>query len=220
MKLILLLLIFQLTSYSIFAQVDKVNDSLIEEICTYLTDNNHLEDKVRYERIKARYIYPIIYKIKNSKRDEAINFISARLQRNCKEFDEMVERLNPPKGDWVRIDKKQTSSLSKEVCEDFLKIGEYYYFGADGEKVYLTIENNIWEDHFLDNTYSKLNLSWTDTCEFEIEFVESNNKIRRNFSKPGDKYKYQILEKDDNYYKLSVEIVQANQFFTFKLYYR
>jgi len=71
----------------------------------------------------------------------------------------------------------------------------------------------------LDGTYSKLRFEWVSACEFEIEFLESNNRIRKNFSKPGDKYRYQIVDSKDGYYDMSVEIVGADMHSLFRMYY-
>ena len=62
-------------------------------------------------------------------------------------------------------------------------------------------------------------MKWLTDCEFQIEFVTSNNELRKKLSKPGDKYRYQVLEKSDGYYFMSAEVVDVNQFMTFKLYY-
>ena len=211
-------LLFNRFLYS-FSQTDAINDSLINEICKTLSSNKDLADSIRFREISQKHIYPVVIKIDSSKQDDAFEFISARLQRNCNAFKLLLDRMYPNKGDWVREDKKPISSLDKKTCEDFIKIKTYSYLEANGDTVHLTIENNFWEDHFLDGTYSRLKFYWTRDCEFEIEFVESNNETRKNFSRPGDKYKYQILEKDNGYYKLSVEIVGTNQFYTFKVYY-
>jgi hypothetical protein len=219
MKASIFLTYFLIISCRVFSQTDAINDSLINEICKTLNSDKNLADSARFREISQKHIYPVVIKIDTSKRGDAFKFISARLQRNCNEFKLMIERMYPNKGDWVHEDKKPISSLDKEICKDFIQIGKYYYLEANGDTVHLTIENNIWEDHFLDGTYSKLKFYWTGDCEFEIEFVDSNNETRKNFSRPGDKYKYQILEKDNGYYKLSVESVGTSEFYTFKVYY-
>ena len=84
----------------------------------------------------------------------------------------------------------------------------------------ITIENNIWQDHFIDGTYSSLKFKWISECEFEIEFVKSNNELRKNFSKAGDKYRYQILAQGAGFYEMFVEVVgSTGHLASFKLYY-
>ena len=119
---------------------------------------------------------------------------------------------------WEAVNTKPTTRLNKRSCEDFLKYKKYKYLEPEGDTVNLTIENGYWVEHFKDKTFSKLKFYWINDCEFEIEFVESNNKIRKAASKPGDKYKYQILDKKQNFYDMSVEIPETKVFAVFKLY--
>lgn len=74
------------------------------------------------------------------------------------------------------------------------------YPDFNGDTVNLIIDKGLWTDNFKDGTYSKLRFKWINDCEFEIEFIESNNPVQSQFSKKGDKYLYQIIEKKDNYY--------------------
>lgn len=219
MKQIIFLTCFILVSCKAFSQANAINDSLINKICNALNLNRHLSDTLRLREVSLKYIFPAIMNLDSSKRRTAFMFIENRLQRNCKEFSLIVERLNPNKGDWIHEDKKPVGSLQKKACEDFIKIKRYSYMESNGDTVHLTIDNNLWEDHFSDGTYSKLKFHFIGDCEFEIEFIESNNETRKSFSHPGDKYKYQILSKEKGYYKLSVELAGANQFYTFKMYY-
>ena len=171
------------------------------------------------QKFLKKHIIPVLNNIETSQQTAAVENISFRLQRICKEYKSILERLVPNKGDWETINEKPISKLNKEVCLDIFKTEQYYYLEASGDTIRLSIKNGFWQDHFKDGTYSKLKFHWISDCEFEIEFVESNNRIRKNLSKPGDKYRYQFLEKGRSYYKLSVEVVGANQFSTFKLYY-
>ena len=53
---------------------------------------------------------------------------------------------------------------------------------------------------------------------FELEFIESNNVNRKSFSKKGEKYLYQVLSKENNYYWIMVEIPGQNRLVKFKLF--
>lgn len=127
--------------------------------------------------------------------------------------------MEPPKGDWETVDEKPNSVVNKKVCRKFIDHINYTYLEANGDTVKLQIENGFWVDHFKDGTYSKLKLNWITDCEFEIEFIESNNKLRKGFSKPGDKYRYQVINKKDNYYEMSVEILGTGRHVKLKLYF-
>ncbi len=166
---------------------------------------------------KHLFIY-LNYLNDSSKMDE-LRQIDIRFQRQCKEYGELIDRLSTQKGDWKRVAVKPGTELKHDACLNFLKYKNYYYLSSDGDTVKLTIDKNVWTDHFNDGTYSKLKFYWVNDCEFEIEFIESDNYLRKQFSKPGDKYKYQIIQKGEKYYFMSAEIVGTSQFMTFKMYY-
>lgn len=101
----------------------------------------------------------------------------------------------------------------------FRKHKIYKYIEFNGDTTNLKIDNDFWIDNFKDGTYSKLKIYWSSDCYFDIEFINSNNEVRKKISHPGDKYRYTILEKFDNYYLMSVEITGIKRFSIFKIYY-
>lgn len=203
------------------SQTPIISDSTLNEMCkTLLTpENKLLADSDRIKSAVVKHISPLIWNLTESEQTDALDYVVFRMQRNCKEFKSMLDKSEPNKGDWKVVEQKPVSNFTKKEYLDFLKIGKYYYKEVSGDTVLLTIGNGIWEDHFKDGTYSRLKLRWLKNAEFQIEFIESNNRIRKNFSKPGDKYNYLLIEKDDNKYKLSVEIVGTDRFVTFYLYF-
>ena len=194
-------------------------DSLISKMCQTLGANKNETDTVKLKLIATQHLWPYLEKFDTAKAHEISNDIFVRAQRQCKDFGEIIFRLIPKKSDWERVDKKPISHLVKSVCRDFQKLKNYSYLETNGDTAHITIEDGFWIDHFNDSTFSKLKMQWLSDCEFQIEFVSSNNQIRKRLSKPGDKYRYQVLEKSDGYYFMSAEVVGVNQFMTFKLYY-
>lgn len=170
--------------------------------------------------VMEKHLFTYLKFLNDSSKMDELNQIDIRFQRQCKEYGELIDRLNTQKGDWKRVNVKPNTELKKDACLDFLKYKNYYYLSSNGDTVRLTIDKNFWVDHFNDGTFSKLKLYWVNDCEFEIEFIESDNYSRKQFSKPGDKYKYQIIQKNNNFYFMSAEIVGTSQFLTFKLYFQ
>ncbi len=82
------------------------------------------------------------------------------------------------------------------------------------------MEKGKWTDFFSDKTFSKLTYDWISETEFELVFIESNNETRSNFSVKGDKYIYQVLTKENNFYLMTVNIPGQDTFEKFKLYYK
>ena len=85
------------------------------------------------------------------------------------------------------------------------------------KKFIVSIKDGLWNEQFEDNTFSKLKFRWTSENEFMLEFIESDNLIRRNFSVKGDKYFYGIYGVQDNV--LSVWSMHADEtYVSFKLH--
>ncbi len=82
------------------------------------------------------------------------------------------------------------------------------------------METGYWTDSFSNKTFSKLTCNWINDTEFELVFIESNNETRSNFSVAGDKYIYQVLSKEKDFYLLSVNIPGQKTFEKFKIYHR
>lgn len=216
-KLFSLLLLF--TSSVSFGQTIAQKDSVILEMCNTLKSNKHLSDTARFENMITTHLQPFLFKYPEDTQEDIWKNIYYRLQRTCREFRGILDRLSPPKGDWQELDEKPSSQLKKQACRNFLKTSGYYYLEGDGDKVAIEIKDGYWTDRFKDGTYSKLRFKWLNHCEFELEFVESNNEGRMNLSNPGDKYRYQLLDKKEGYYDVSSEIPNTSNFMKFKLYF-
>lgn len=219
MKSIILYSSMLLYSLTASAQMNKITDSLLTEICKTLNENKGLNDTVRLKEVSDKHLAPVLNLVEPSKQTYAFDFIHYRLQRNCKEYKDILDRMNPSKGDWEKIDTKPVSLLKRKTCQDFLSRENYRYVESNGDTVHVTLKKGIWTDRFPDGTYSQLKFRWVNDCEYEIEYLESNNTVRKNFSMPGDKYRYVLIEENEHFYKISAEIVGTGQFMLFHLYF-
>jgi len=219
MKIRILFFIISLSTGKAYAQSTIVSDSLIGEICKTLIKSREFDDSVKVFKAFELHLGPALSKIDDSLAMEAFNYTFFQLQKFCKEFKTILDRLNPPKGDWTSLESKPATKLQKKTCREFLNHNGYYYLETNGDTVKLSLANNLWVDHFKDGTSSKLKIGWTNDCELEITFIESDNEIRKNYSKPGDKYKYHLLEKNNSYYTVCLEIKEANILEAFRIYY-
>jgi hypothetical protein len=71
----------------------------------------------------------------------------------------------------------------------------------------------------MDNTHSKLKIDWVSACDFRLTFIESNNHIRKNLSKPGEEYWYRLIDKQPGYYNVVAEVKETQNLSAFKIYY-
>ena len=202
-----------------FGQIQESTDSLVNEICKSIEAKQNSSDSLRIFQAYQKHIPTFLENYPEDKRKNIISNVEFRLQRNCKIYWQILNRNSLLNKNWEAVDTKPLTKLNRTYCKDFLKYKKYKYLETEGDTFNLTIGNGYWIDHFMDNTYSKLKFYWINDCEFEIEFIESNNEIRKELSKSGDKYRYQILDKKQNYYEMSVEIPETKIFAEFKLYY-
>jgi hypothetical protein len=203
-----------------FCQTQAQNDSIVSKICKTIEANTSLEDSLRIVSAMQLHLPNYLKRFDESKHEDIGQNIFFRLQRNCDIFLQILTKNIPPKGDWRILDEKPTTSLTKKTCRSFNNHQEFTYTESAGGIVKIIHQNNSWINHFEDGTYSKLKFRWVGDCEYEIKFIESNNLIRKNLSKPGDKYRYLILDVQENAYSISGEVTGSNQFTYFKLYFK
>ncbi|WP_218157827.1 hypothetical protein [Lutibacter maritimus] len=208
-----------LISTNIYSQNQMQKDSVANEICKMIENNKNLSDSARIAEVYIKHMYPYLDKFPENQQEEIGTNIYYRLQRNCKEFVEILNRNDPAKGDWKIVNEKPKILIDKSVSQSFNNYEKFRYYEANGDIINVEIKNGFWIDNFLNKTYSKLKFNWINDFTFEIEFIESNNESRKNFSNKGDKYIYEIFNKTENYFELTVFADGNNQYLTFKLYF-
>lgn len=201
------------------SQTIKEIDSLSYAMCDYLKQLESPTDALRLQNLYDNQLYPFLDKLDATRSEQVGNQIYYRLQRNCVGFRDLLDRLAPPKEAPIRSSIKPIATISKKDLKRFKEQKDFYYFEASGHTTHATMKEGFWMDTFTDDTHSKLTYNWISDSEFELVFVESNNESRSNFSVKGDKLVYQVLEKKDNYYVLSVNIPGQEVYEKFRVYY-
>lgn len=202
----------------VFTQENHKIDSISMEICLSVNSNPDLSDSELVTLIQNEHLSPYLKTQNINDQDSILNHILLRSEKLCSEYSALTFRINENKGDWILLSQKPESRLDEYLCMQFFENNSYYYLEPTGDKVNLEIKDGFWTDTFIDNTYSELKLIETANCEFEIQFIRSNNEMRKNFSKVGDRYRYQILDYENDKYYMSVEIPGQEQYFKFILY--
>lgn len=200
------------------SQTATKNDSIAHLVCQFITENKHVEDTERIDKALETYVYSYMTPFDAETRGEVATNIELRLQRFCPEFSRMMERLVGNKGDWKEVTEKVASKLTKKECKQFLKHGKYSYLEASGDRTIVEFDSKNWTDYFVDGTTSHLNMIWSNSCSFQIEFIESNNKIRKNLSRKGDRYNYTIISKHEDHYLMMVDVPEVELYYLFKMY--
>ncbi len=218
-KIVSITIALFLFSNLLTAQDQNKRDSIVNLICKTIVENRTDDDTTRVNIAFEKYLYNFLATYNETEREDVFTNIYYRLQRNCLEFKKILQKLIPNQGDWEMLTEKPTSKVTAQDCREFKQKRYYYYLEANGSKTRVEIHEGFWTDTFTDSTYSKLKLKWLNDCEFEIEFIESNNESRKNMSKKGDTYRYSIIDRKENYYDMVLEVVGAGQLSRFKMYY-
>lgn len=217
----LFFILFSLCSIETYSQSEKEIDSLINVMCEEIQLSSGQSDSSILLGIYGKHFFPFLDARDEKERQKIEERIFYRFQRNCADFSDLLDRLQPPEEDWIKVLEKPKNKLKKAECRNFILHRSFKYLESNGDSVLLTIEDNIWIDRFKDGTYSKLKFKWIDNCDFEIEFIESNNKIRQQFGKPGDRYRYQVIDHAENFYIMSVRIMGRDEgYYVFKMFYQ
>ncbi|MCB9260884.1 MAG: hypothetical protein H6607_00700 [Flavobacteriales bacterium] len=203
-----------------FSQTIEEIDSVSNVMCDYLKNLRIKNDTVKMNVLYQNQLFPYLSTIEPSKTEKIGQQVYFRLQRNCVEFRNILDKIEPPKEGVVRITEKPKSKISAEDLMKFKERNEFYYFEVAGDTTFVKMQNGNWVDSFTNKTFSNLTYNWINETEFELVFVESNNESRSNFSIKGDKIVYQVLSKEDGYYIMTLNIPGQSTFEKFKLHYK
>ena len=215
--IVIFLLIF---STNLFAQDHSDNsDQMIDEMCKHFKSTENLNDSLRIQRLNEKFVFPYLNQFSDSERDKKVDYLYLRFQKRCENFRGYLQKVDPPKGEnWVRLNEKPEIEISDNEIKNFKSNNNFYYFEYAGEKTLVKTNKMHWIETFSDGTNSKLFYKWIEKNKFELEFIESNNLNRRNFSRKGDQYIYQIIRKENNFYWILCEIPGQSEILKFKLF--
>lgn len=204
-RIVILVFFFLLLSYNIFAQltVKEVGD----EVCDCLEANKHLPDSVKIFKCIDIIANATHFNNKESEIDYFLKETEKFLNKNCLEYLKYSSKNTQfSSKEWTIADTMPNSKLSLKDFEAFKQIKRFYYFEANGDTTFVEIRNGIWFEKMKNGRYqSELKIRYTETNQFELEYIKSNHPVKESYSKVGDRYKYRILEKKDDYYILASE---------------
>lgn len=220
---IIVILLSTILSSNLKSQSFEKIDSLANEACKtiiQIVDQNKSVslDTILYQ-VKTKHIDDYFFKTQIKKVDSILFLFDARLQKTCEAYGRILYEQLENNGNWVRHSTKPIQKIKQGNCKIFYLKRYYSYLETNGDTVKLEIKDGYWIENFKDGSYSKLKIHSNENCEFVIEFEDSNNEIRKSFSKKGDKYRYTIIDENIGVYKLAVKVPEQSIFYTFNLYY-
>lgn len=195
-------LLFMISTIIFCQNIDEKRDLLIQKLCNILSKNKNLDDLGRINLVNqdANLIkyFKDFPKDKIEAEEEALFY---RFQKNCKEYADLIKNYSEKNTEnWVSINYLPQSTINESDFKLIKKSSEFYYFDYEGNKTIVKIENNNWIEYFIDESFSKLKLHWLNNNDFNLEFIESNNSMKKSFSRKGEIYQYRILSKENDYY--------------------
>jgi hypothetical protein len=201
-KYYLTLSLFLLSVFALAQNIQQI-DSLTLKMCETIKKSAPGDPQERIEAMYKQHLVPYVTNLdlkSDTAIDALIDRIYFRLQKNCGAFVEVANKLQKSKGDWIVLDKKPISTVKKNEIDQFFKGGHFYYKESDDEIVDVKITTTSWLENFEDKTMSKLKFRPLANGEFELEFIESDNLMRKNLSIKGDVYKYGLYAYKDGVY--------------------
>lgn len=188
-------------------------------MCADFRSTENLSDTLRIEILNKKFVFPYLKQFSDLGQEEQVQYIYFRFQKRCESFREYLQKVDPPVNDnWVRLNERPKITVSEKELNDFKGATNFHYFEYAGEKTRVKTDKKYWIEIFSDGTTSKLFYKWIDHTKFELEFIESTNYTRKNFSKKGDKYNYQIINKEDHYFWILCEIPGQSEILKFKAF--
>src|SRR5690606_8667203 len=107
------------------AQTQEQRDSIVHAVCVELASSTDLPDSTRIISAYEKHLYPFVMKFDERTHREIITNVHYRLQRNCREFAIILDRLEENYGDWAFVESKPATSLNKKTCRGFMRHKKY-----------------------------------------------------------------------------------------------
>src|SRR5690554_1065864 len=147
MKIIGLLLILFVSS-GLYAQNYAAEDRIIKAFCDDIKIKTEKHDTLVLKEAFQKHIQPYLDKWESVKAD-SVNFaLYIRIQKDCQEFQKLLERIEPQENpEIVYYDQPRQSGISDTELEEF-KNEKYYYYLINYVPTYLIIENDEWFEFF------------------------------------------------------------------------
>ncbi len=207
--LIAILLCFSIcrTTAQSIAQIDSIS----VKICESLDEKTMMDqpDSIKVSYALSTHLpefFDSFPKMSEKLTDSIADRIFFRLQKQCSQFTRMVNDMSGVKDDGMLVRELPTVAISDTDAKRFMSGGFFYYTEPNGGTVDFDIAKGKWTEHFADGTTSKLNFKPGKKGEFDLQFIESNNRTRQNLSVRGDVYHYGLISFAEGKYTAWVKL--------------
>lgn len=182
-----------------------INDKISDELCQCVEESeikSMAEFEPCFETVILKNFSALLdfhdVKLIDDLDESVVEGIIAKFSKECDFVFELVE-------DTVLESIPKEKPVNALKCED-AKNGDFYYTQAvyiEDSSVVDTTYVTISGDMFLERmkggkTYSLLDIIWKDDCSFDLSFVQSNDSFKKQLSKKGEIYSYEIVSATEN----------------------
>ena len=140
MKKILILFLTLVFNLALSQSIREI-DSISYVMCDFLETLEIKNDTLKINTLYERQLYPYLGKIEESNTQKVGQQVYYRLQRNCVEFRNLLDRLEPPRETATRITEKPKPNISEKQLKEFKEQKEFYYFEVAGDTTRVLMEN-------------------------------------------------------------------------------
>lgn len=177
--------------YACDSEVDI--ESAANEICECLNNHEYLDSLKTAECYEKTFNDRTQWIFDQDELNRISTQIAKELGRTCQAA--LIDKSLNSENSSIRIvEEPGDSKLEQKVCRLFTEQQGLFYVESFGDTTRAAFENGVYKESFPDGSFSRLNFKWTEGCRFELEFVESNHYVKKDFSKPGEIYKYQVID--------------------------
>lgn len=219
MKEIILILSLFAAGFS-FGQKDEDEvDLMLDKMCVEFTNSKWQNDSIALTMLNNKYIQPYLAQFSDAEWNAKGDYLFYRFQKRCPHFKEFLKDSGPRNlDDWLTLDTKPSITVTDDELAELKKAKNVHYFDYGGKKTSVELTKTKWKESFGDGSFSSLNFQWKDGTKFELEFISSTNEIKKNYSRKGDKYYYEVVSKENGYYWVLNQSPGREGFLKFKLY--
>ncbi len=110
----------------------------------------------------------------------------------------------------------------KKVDCESIQNGKYFYLEPNEHDVLDTIFVNIEGAKYMETMeggkyFSECKVAWNSKCTMELTSVETNHPVKMEFSEPGQKFNYELIQIREDYVVFGVKM---DDFYAYIVYYK
>lgn len=176
--------------------------TLTHNVCSRMAELQEKQHVEIYQIISNEYLVPYFEILGEEKSKDFIVLFSENLLENCEIYKNMMADLYAGDSGEKLLSEMPEQKITKKQCEEMKNIEEFYYLGMNDQKISVVFTRKLWQDFFPDQTSTVNEVEWLENCSFVLTFKHTDNPVRIQYFKPGEKFYYTVIEKKEKAYDI------------------